>query len=66
MLCNICNNHICIYVHICWRMCHHQGILGQFFWLDGKRLGLGSMNQCKWMLLQLVHEFISSNGYGLT
>jgi hypothetical protein len=63
MLCNICNKHICTHVHICWRMSHHWGILGQLLWLDDNisRLGLASFGWLLW----LVHEPINSNGCGL-
>jgi len=62
VLWNIYNSQIRTNVHICWRMSHHWGILGQLFWLDGNKLGLRSASQCRWMLLQLVQELINSNG----
>jgi hypothetical protein len=36
-----------------------------FGWMEID-LRLGSINQCKWMTFQLVHEFIGFSGFGLT
>jgi hypothetical protein len=55
--------HACVFFS---KMSHHWGILNQVFWLVGNKLGLGSASQCKWMLLQLVHELIDFDGFGLT
>jgi hypothetical protein len=38
----------------------------QLCWPNGTRLRFGVVNQCKWMLQQLVHKHIGSIGCGLT